>query len=443
MNYGIKTDVVRLIFVLGIALVAGIVFDQIFLSFCIGLLLTILWYFKALTGFLNYIRYNAEDNLPEMPGVVDELTRGFEQVRSDYRQRELRLADIIARYEETTAALPDAVVVTSEGGVIEWANQKAAVYLGVNWPMDRGQRLHNLIRSPELHQYLQQHTERTAPEVLEMVSPEDQESIIEIRAIRYGDSYMLLVARDITEIQRINRVRKDFIANASHELRTPLTVIAGYLEAFEEDPECPEEWRSKITQMRLQAGRMQRLIEDLLELSRLESAKKIEYVEEVYVAGTLETILNEAETLSGKQQHVFVKELDHSLYLQGDQHDLYKAFSNLVFNAVQYTPAHGRITVRWYRDGDGAHLSVEDTGEGIDEMHLSRITERFYRVDKGRSRSHGGTGLGLAIVKHVMSRYRAHLHIVSAQGKGSLFRCDFPGEISIVHPLPDQQISNI
>ena len=380
-----------------------------------------------------------------MPGIIDELSRGFEQVRNDYRQREMRLVDIITRYEETTAALPDAVVVTSDAGVIEWANKKAAVYLGVNWPMDRGQRLANLIRSPELQQYLQQQQQydRAAPEVLEMGSPENQELIIEIRAIRYGDSYMLLVARDITEIQRINRVRKDFIANASHELRTPLTVIAGYLEAFEEDPDCPEDWHPKITQMREQAGRMQRLIEDLLDLSRLESDKKIEHTEEVYVTGILESVLKEAETLSGRQQHVFVKELDQTLYLQGDQHDLYKAFSNLIFNAVQYTPAHGRITVRWFRDEDGAHLSVEDTGEGIEEQHLSRITERFYRVDKGRSRAHGGTGLGLAIVKHVLGRFQGRLHIASNPGEGSLFRCDFPAEMCTIHSVPNQQVGII
>lgn len=442
MNTGIKTDIVRLLLILGIALIAGIVFDQILLSCCIALLITILWYFKGLTGLLNYIRYNAEDNLPEMPGILDELTSGFDQVRNDYRQRELKLADMISRYEETTAALPDAVVVTSEGGVIEWANMKAAVYLGVNWPMDRGQRLSNLIRSPQLQQYLQQQTDRNNPEVLELVSPEDQDLMIELRAIRYGNSFMLLVARDITEFQHINRVRKDFIANASHELRTPLTVIAGYLEAFEEDPDCPEDWLAKITQMRQQAGRMQRLIEDLLELSRLESAKKVEHPDAVYIAGMLETILKEAEILSGDQQHVLVKELDHNLHLHGVQHDLYKAFSNLVFNAVQYTPAHGRITVRWYQDKNGAHLAVEDTGEGIDEKHLSRITERFYRVDKGRSRAHGGTGLGLAIVKHVLSQYQGRLHIKSIPGEGSVFRCDFPAELCFVQQLPDKQVGN-
>ena len=438
-----KPDFVRLLFILGISLIGGIVFKQIFLACCIGLLVAILWYFKALSGFLNYIRYEAEDNLPEMPGIIDELIRGFEQVRNDYQHHESKLAEIITRYEETTAALPDAVVVTSEEGGIEWANEKAAAYLGVNWPTDRGQRLPNLIRSPELQQYLQQYNDRTAPEVLELVSPEDQGLIIELRAIRYGNSYMLLVARDVTEFQRVNKVRKDFIANASHELRTPLTVIAGYLEAFEEDQECPGEWLPKITQMREQASRMQRLIEDLLELSRLESEKKMDHVVEVDVAGLLESIIKEAETLSGIHQHVFVCKLDCTVALLADQYDLYKAFSNLVFNAVQYTPEQGNITVSWYRDEEGAHLSVEDTGEGIDEKHLNRITERFYRVDKGRSRSSGGTGLGLAIVKHVLGRYQGRLRIASTPGKGSIFRCDFPADICIIHAISDQQVSSV
>ena len=438
MDSGIKPDVIRVLFVLGIALAVGIALGHVFLFCAVGLLLVILWYFKSLAGLLNFVRYDAEDNLPELPGIVDELIRGFEQVRNDYRRRELKLADIITRYEETTAALPDAVVVTSEAGGIEWANKKAVLYLGIKWPQDRGQRLVNLIRSPELLHYLE-HQDEAAPGVLELASPKDQDLVVEIRAIRYGNSYMLLVARDITEFQRVNRVRKDFIANASHELRTPLTVIAGYLESFQEDRECPQDWLPKIAQMREQAGRMQRLIEDLLELSRLESAKKSEQEQQVHVAGMLETIIREAQTLSGDARHVFIRELDPDLFLQGSQHDLYNAFSNLVFNAVQYTPARGRITIRWYQDPGGAHLAVEDTGEGIEEKHIHRITERFYRVDKGRSRSRGGTGLGLAIVKHVLTRHKGRLHISSSPGRGSTFRCDFPPASCIMHSAQNQQ----
>lgn len=439
MNTGMKPDVIRLLLMLGISLLIGFVLGRVFLFCTIGLLLTIAWYFRALAGFLNYVRYDIEDQLPEMPGIINELIRGFEQLRSDYRQRELRLADIITRYEETTAALPDAVVVTSEDGRIEWANKKAGDYLGINWPVDNGQRLSNLIRSPELLNYLHQQKARPELDVLEQVSPVDGDVSLEIRAIQYGDSFMLLVARDVTELQRINRVRKDFIANASHELRTPLTVIAGYLEAFEGDAACPRDWVPKITQMRGQADRMQRLIEDLLELSRLESAKKMEHMEDVHVTDMLETIIREAQSLSGAQQHQFVKNLDSELCLLGEPHELYNAFSNIIFNAVQYTPMAGRITIHWYQDGTGAHLGVEDTGDGIEERHLSRVTERFYRIDKGRSRSRGGTGLGLAIVKHVLGRHKGRLYINSTVGKGSLFRCDFPPEMCVVQHPPGQQ----
>jgi len=438
MNTGMRPDLFRLLLVLGIAIVAGIVVGRIFLCAAIGLLLVIAWYSRSMAGLLKFIRQDSEEDLVEMPGIMEELTRSVDQLRNDSRQREQLLNNIIVRYEETTTALPDAVVVTSEEGGIEWANERAGEYLGVTWPTDRGQRLSNLIRSPELQLYLQQQKDRATQEVLVMVSPEDQDLSIEIRVIRYGNSYMLLVARDITEFQRINVVRKDFVANASHELRTPLTVIAGYLETFEEDADCPAGWQPKIAQMREQCRRMQRLITDLLELSRLESARKAERVVEVNVTGIIEAIIREAEILSGSQRHVFVKALDPGLYLMGDQHDLYQAFSNLVFNAVQYTAAGGRISLRWYRDQAGAHFVVEDTGEGIEKVHLSRVTERFYRVDKGRSRSRGGTGLGLAIVKHVLSRFGASLHIESKVGKGSLFRCDFPS--GIVHQVPDQNI---
>ena len=427
-------DIRRLLLVLVVALIVGLMSGHVFPLLVLGLLVFIGWHYRALAGFLNFARHDAEDNLLDMPGIINELVREFELMRDSHQQWQQKLAAFIKRFEEAAAALPDAVVVVNESGAIEWANPRARDYLGVEWPRDGGQRLVNLMRYPELTKYLRVPMDNQTEKVLEVVSPVDQNRRLEIRINRYGDAYLLLMARDITEFYLINRMRKDFIANASHELRTPLTVIAGYLEAFDEDVEhCPEGWTPKIVQMRQQAARMQRLIEDLLELSRLESAKELENGEEVRVADMLATIIREAETLSGGQ-HTFVKQLDAGLCLLGDQNDLYKAFSNLIFNAVQYTPAGGRITVRWYRDQAGAHLAVEDTGEGIEEQHLPRLTERFYRVDKGRSRAKGGTGLGLAIVKHVLTRHRARLHIESKLGKGSVFRCDFPPQARVLHP---------
>jgi two-component system phosphate regulon sensor histidine kinase PhoR len=440
MYTDIKPDVMRLLLVLAVALAAGLALGHVFALLALGLLVVIIWHYLALIGFLNFSRHGAEDNLYDLPGVINDLVREFESMRDGYQQREQKLSAFIQRFEETTSALPDAVIVVDEMGGIEWANPKASDYLGVEWPKDSGHRLANLLRYPELTRYLQEVKQQPVNRVLEVMSPVDQERCLEIRINHYGSGHLLLMARDITEYHLINRMRKDFIANASHELRTPLTVIAGYLEAFEEDRgNCPEDWAPKIAQMRQQAGRMKRLIEDLLELSRLESAKELEHAEEVRVADMLETIIREAQTLSGEQQHIFDKQLDHDLRLLGDRHDLYKAFSNLIFNAVQYTPARGRITVSWYRDEVGAHMAVKDTGLGIAEQHLNRVTERFYRVDKGRSRAKGGTGLGLAIVKHVLTRHKAHLHIQSEEGKGSLFRCDFPLKACVSPSTVDQR----
>ncbi|MGH8246673.1 MAG: phosphate regulon sensor histidine kinase PhoR, partial [Gammaproteobacteria bacterium] len=243
-------------------------------------------------------------------------------------------------------------------------------------------------------------------------------------------AYTLLVARDITALHRLNEMRKDFVANASHELRTPLTVITGYLEALDEDAGARPagEWHSRIAQMRKQSTRMQRLIEDLLTLSTMENESTAAEGEEIQVAELAAVIQKEAQTLSADAAHIITLEADPSLRLKGIHRDIYSAFSNIVCNAVQYTPPGGRIAIRWHGVENGAELEVEDSGEGIAPEHIPRLTERFYRVDKGRSRARGGTGLGLAIVKHVLARHDATLEIRSEPGKGSTFTCHFPGD---------------
>jgi two-component system phosphate regulon sensor histidine kinase PhoR len=258
--------------------------------------------------------------------------------------------------------------------------------------------------------------------------------LLELRVAEYGDADTLFVARDVTELQRLNRMRRDFIANASHELRTPLTVISGYLESFEDEVAlCPPDWAPKIRQMRGQALRMQRLIEDLLQLSSLESAGEQDFNEETPVGELLLAVQKEAQTLSGASAHQITVEAEPGLWVNGSQRDLYSVFSNIVFNAVQYTPANGKISMRWHSDEQGAHLAVTDQGEGIATEHIPRLTERFYRVDKGRSRAYGGTGLGLAIVKHALARHDATLEIKSEPGKGSTFICHFPAARIVRH----------
>lgn len=438
-----KTDIKRLLLVLLAALFAGMVFGRVLLWLLAGCLVVMVWYYRALPGLLDFIKHGADDNLPDMPGIVNDLVREFDLLRRHYLFREEKLTGFLKRFEETTSALPDAVVVTDREGKIEWANKKAEEYLGIQWPRDSGQRLSNLIRYPNLSASLNRNKKESQSPTVEIVSPVDMERSLELRINRYGNTYMLFVARDVTEIYRLNRIRKDFIANASHELRTPLTVITGYLESFQEDTEsCPEDWRPQIAQMRDQAARMQRLIEDLLALSSLESAEEFAPREEVRVTDLLNAIIAEAETLSGGQEHVFRAELDASLLLLGSARDLYSAFSNIVFNAVQYTPSGGVITVRWYRDNNGtACMQVSDTGEGIEEKHIPRITERFYRIDKSRSRSRGGTGLGLSIVKHALARHEARLEVKSIPGSGSDFICRFPWDRVLKRPESNPGVS--
>lgn len=443
MPVWMKTDIKRLLLVLLASLLVGIVFGQVLIWLFVGCLVVMVWYYRALLGFLDFIKYGTDDNLPDMPGVINELVREFELLRRHYLFREEKLTGFLKRFEEATSALPDAVVVTDQEGKIEWANKKAKEYLGIQWPRDSSQRLSNLIRYPELAAFLNWNRKESQSSTVEIISPVNMDRSLELRINRYGNAYMLFVARDVTEIHRLNRIRKDFIANASHELRTPLTVISGYLESFEDDTEsCPEDWRPQIAQMRDQTARMQRLIEDLLALSNLESAEESAPQEEVRVIDLLNAIVTEAKTLSGGQMHVFRTELDAGLLLLGSYRDLYSAFSNIVFNAVQYTPSEGVITVRWYRDDNGtACMQVSDTGEGIEEKHIPRITERFYRVDKSRSRSRGGTGLGLSIVKHALVRHEARLEIKSVPGRGSDFICRFPQDRVLVRPEPSPGFS--
>ena len=437
-----KEDIRRFIVVILFSLLVGFLTNQVAICLFSGIILFQIWNYRILKQVHLWLQKRSGSNPPELPGVIDEICREIDFMRARHKQRKDKLAGFLRRFQDATAALPDAVIILGEYGVIEWANERALEYLGVRWPQDGGQRIANLIRNPQLSAFLN----RTGPfrdkadRGLQLVSPENSDQILEFRLAPYGENQKLLVARDITSIQRINQMRKDFIANASHELRTPLTVISGYLEGLDDDNEnFPEAVKSQIRQMRQQSERMQRLIEDLLTLSVLESTSEKRDIDTIPVPELLASIYQEAEGLSGIMEHIFYLETDPTLWLKGNQRELYSAFSNLVFNAVQHTPAHGIIRLRWYMDNEGAHFSVSDNGSGIAPEHVDRITERFYRVDKGRSRDKGGTGLGLAIVKHVLARHKARLHIESTLGKGSLFRCDFPPEACVINPRSGRQ----
>lgn len=434
-----KYDLWRFLGVILLSALIGLVSDYFLLCVIAGLLIFIWWQYREFSKVLLWLQKRKETDSPSQTGVVDETCREIDYLRDRNKLRKQKLSGYLKRFQEATGALPDAVIVLGAQGEIEWANEKAFEYIGVHWPKDSGLRLPNLVRYPRLIKYLNS-DESELEKGLQITSPINNKLKLEVRISAYGDTQKLLVARDVTVVTRMNQMRRDFIANASHELRTPLTVISGYLESFVDDEVCPEEWLAYMRQMRSQTGRMQRLIEDLMQLSGLEADVAPSEKEIISIPDMLLAIVNEAKSLSGFMSHKITLEADQHLYLKVNQREIYSVFSNLVFNAVQYTPEHGSIHVKWYEDSEGAHFSVQDNGLGFAAEHIPRLTERFYRIDAGRSREKGGTGLGLAIVKHALARYDASLFIKSELNKGSLFRCDLP-ESLIVHSKSNAESS--
>jgi two-component system phosphate regulon sensor histidine kinase PhoR len=340
------------------------------------------------------------------------------------RKKKKKVSKLLDQFYESLTALPDAAVILDEHFNIDWFNWAASDLLGLR-KEDIRRRISNLLRAPEFIEYLQK---QDFNQSMEVISPIDESIQLTIRIVPFGKKQFLLSARNVTHVRQLERMREDFVANVSHELRTPLTVIAGYLEALIDagEGDMPEPVYNSLVQMQGQSMRMQRLVEDLLQLSRLESDVNLEDQDGVSVPAMLSAVEEEAEVLARSKEQTIESEIEPDVWLVGDAQELHSAFSNLVSNAVRYTPNGGHITLRWYHDSHGAHFEVEDDGIGIEPQHLQRLTERFYRVDKDRSRMNGGTGLGLAIVKHVLQRHGATLHISSQPEQGTVFRCDFP-----------------
>ncbi|WP_111745735.1 phosphate regulon sensor histidine kinase PhoR [Salinisphaera orenii] len=357
-------------------------------------------------------------------GIWQEVYAELYRLRQRNRRRKQRLGRIVSEFQASTAALPDAAVVLDDQLAIAWFNDAARRLLGLRLPDDRGQRLTNLIRDPELRAYLGGQSDDNA-ENIEISSPVDVNTVLSIQLVPYGNGQRLLIGRDVSQRRRVEAMRRDFVANASHELRTPLTVVRGYLEMMDSgagDDAALRGWQSPIGQMRAEADRMDRMIDDLLELARLESAPESYAFERIEVAALIDRIV--------RQQPQQGAEIDAgdlaSIELYGDARRLESIVSNLLANARRHTPAGGQITVSWQPLEDGAELAVTDTGEGIAAEHIPRLTERFYRADAGRSSARGGTGLGLAIVKHALKCHDAELSITSSPAKGSRFACRFP-----------------
>jgi two-component system phosphate regulon sensor histidine kinase PhoR len=408
---------------LALVVLVGVLLDKLKLALLFGVGAYVAFNLLQVYRLERWLRRRRRDRLPETSGIWEEIFRQLYWLQQRALQRKQRLGAIIDRFKQASEAAPDAAVVLLPGGQIEWLNSAAERLLGLDSPRDVGIPITDLIRAPELSRHL---GSSRYGESLELPSPLTEGEFISIRVIPYGDDRRLLLARDITRIHLLEQVRRDFVANVSHELRSPLTVIRGYVETLVDSrDEVPKQWRRPLHQIEQQTTRMCRIVDDLLQLSRLESNPEAAGGTPVAVAPMLETIRDDARGLSGEKLSLHL-EADAGLHVAGEYNELYSAFSNLVFNAVQYTPPLKSIYLRWYEDDEGAHLEVEDQGVGIDAEHIPRLTERFYRVDKARSRALGGTGLGLAIVKHVLIRHGAKLRITSSPGEGSTFVCDFP-----------------
>lgn len=370
--------------------------------------------------FEKWISKGGRGKYPKVTGIWETIYYHVYRIKKDEKRRKKKLSKIIDQFRQSTEALPDAAVVLGAHDEIDWANKAARDVFGLQ-ASDKGQRIPNLIRYPEFIRYLKS---GNFQESVFLPSPVDHRIILEVRVVPYGAGLRLLLAQDVTQLKKMERMRKDFVANVSHELRTPLTVLKGYLETLQDmdDGHSPLLTNS-FQQMRGQTERMQHLVDDLLLLTRLETQQK--KTQCVDVPALLSQICQEGDSLENDARRIQLT-LESPAHIVGEEQELRSAFTNLLGNALKYSPDDSLVKVRWYQEHKAFVLSVEDYGEGIAKTDIPRVTERFYRVEAKRAKKVSGTGLGLAIVKHVLMRHDARLSITSELGKGSCFSCHFP-----------------
>ena len=382
---------------------------------------TVVYHVRNVRAISRWLQQPDAPDPPRTFGMWDRLHAQLHRSRSESARREAQLAESLTRWRAAARALPDGVVLL-DGDRIAWANDTARHHLEIEPARDEGLPLVNLVRIPEFVDFLQR-GDYARP--LQVNAPHSAGRVLSIQVIPYGDNQRLVLSRDITQFRQVERMRREFVANVSHELRTPLTVISGFIETLKDETD-PEAAQRYIALMEEQARRMQRLVEDLLTLSSLESAPLPPLEEKVEMANLVERLGADARALSAGRHRIAVRS-EPGIDLFGSEKEISSALGNLVSNAIRYTPEGGSIELKWHATPEGAAFDVEDSGIGIPPEHIPRLTERFYRVDRGRSRETGGTGLGLAIVKHALVRHGAALDIASEPGKGSRFTARFSG----------------
>lgn len=418
-----RQELVKLLLLCGLGALVGALFSGAIWGFLVVLFFLTALQYRYLAALLQWLRQPKQNELPDPGGVWGEVYDRLVDLQRRNKKKKKRLAAMLADFQASTAALPDGAVVLSPRGEIVRANHAAQTLLGLR-AQDSGIRITLLVRHPR---FVEMFEAGVQGREVEIPSPVNRGKQLNVRVINYGESQGLMIVRDVSELRRLEHARRDFVANASHELRTPLTVLKGYLEMMEAESRDGElkPWATPLQEMYKQTNRMESLVGDMLKLARLESdiAARHDWIR---ASTLLRQALAEAQSVADPQ-HQFVTEMDDRIEIFGGETELTSLFTNLVGNAVRYTPPPGVITVKLFAMAGGrSGYSVQDSGIGIAEDDIPRLTERFYRVDVGRSRASGGTGLGLSIVKHAVERHDAQLKIESKVGEGSCFTCEFP-----------------
>ncbi|WP_347456114.1 phosphate regulon sensor histidine kinase PhoR [Acinetobacter thermotolerans] len=373
----------------------------------------------------DWISNRPYDVPPKINGIWGALLFNVYQAQRQERIVQAEMVELIDRAQSSLVALQEAVVLIDDKQQIEWWNPAAERLLGLQ-AEDKGRNLLTLLCQPEFIEYY--HHIDDAPDGLKMQSPVVEDHYVQIKMTRFGGESRLLVAYDVTRMHNLEQMRKDFVDNISHELRTPLTVLSGYIETFTDQEDISPRWKRAFDQMQSQTRRMNALVNDLLLLSRLENDKNLAKNQIIDMPSLMNQLFDDAQAYNVDYGHTLNLDIDSHCDLIGSDMEIASAFSNLITNAIKYTPKGGTVTMGWHDDGESAYFVVQDTGIGINTKHLPRLTERFYRVDSDRSRRTGGTGLGLAIVKHVLMQHQAQLVIESKENEGSTFKVIFPKE---------------
>ncbi|WP_335951530.1 phosphate regulon sensor histidine kinase PhoR [Acinetobacter beijerinckii] len=420
-----KQDLRLLLFFLLIASLIGFgvgyFWSCIFVAFIVFFTLQL----RSLYLVNEWISNRPYDVPPNLGGIWGALLFNVYRAQRQERIVQAEMVGLIDRAQSSLVALAEAVVLIDDQHQIEWWNPAAEKLLGIN-PLDRGRNLLSILRQPSFIEYFN-HSDQ-APDGIRLQAQMDEERYVQVKLTRFGGESRLLVAYDTTRVHNLEQMRKDFVDNISHELRTPLTVLSGYIETFTDQDDITPRWKRAFNQMQSQTKRMNALVNDLLLLSNLENNKKVAKNQIIDMANLMNQIFDDARAYNLDYGHTLNLDIDSHCDLIGSDMEIASAFSNLITNAIKYTPPGGIITIGWHEDGDHAYFTVQDNGIGINPKHLPRLTERFYRVDSARSRQTGGTGLGLAIVKHVLMQHGAHLEISSKENEGSTFTAVFPKE---------------